>query len=70
MRRSDDAHNPSKISAIKSTDAANANTILASSAAEDQARQQDSASPDTTILPAIIARTDAIDAANCLNQLT
>ena len=50
MRRSDDTHNPSKLSAIKSTDTANATTILASSTDEARARQQASASSNTTII--------------------
>ena len=70
LRSSTDATNPSTISAIKSTDAANIDTILRDSAAEATATQRASSNPNVTVPPTITTRPDAIDAADRANNLT
>ena len=70
LRSSTDATNPSTISAIKSTDAANIKTILRDLVAEAAATQLASSNPNIAVPPAITTRPDAIDAADRENNLT
>ena len=70
LRSSTDGTNPSMISAIKSTDAANIETILRDSAADARATQLASSTPTIVVPAAITTRPDAIDAADRANNLT
>ena len=64
---STDATNPSRLSAIKSTDVATVNSILAQSAAAAKAK---SASSGKEVPPLIATRPDATDAADRANLTT
>ena len=69
LRSSTDAANPSKISAIKSTDVATIASIIrdASAAAKASKTASGSDEPDE---PTIVTRADAMDAADRANQMT
>ena len=67
FRSSTDPTNPSKLSALKSTDAVNMNTVIEASIAEAKAKQAASANPEEKVEPDIQTRADAINAANRQN---
>jgi len=69
LRSSTDTANPSKISAIKSTDVATIATIIRDSSADAKAAKAASGidEPDE---PTIVTRADAMDAADRANQMT
>ncbi len=69
LRSSTDPTNPSALSKIKSTDAANISTVLEASIAEAKAKQAASKDPTAHVEADITTRADAVDAADRQNQL-
>ena len=67
---SKDAKHPSKLSAIKSTDSATANTILAQSRAEADAKAKQAKKDPSSVTPLINTRPDANEAADRANLTT